>query len=45
MGYLSDIMNLLSLGLVESSEIDVGGSLLILEPYQELLTDEVSETN
>jgi hypothetical protein len=38
-------MNLLSLGLVESSEIDVGGSLLILEPYQELLTDEVSETN
>jgi hypothetical protein len=29
-------MNLLSLGLVKSSETDVGGSLLILEPYREL---------
>jgi hypothetical protein len=31
-GYLSNVMNLLLLGLVESSETDVGGSLLILEP-------------
>jgi hypothetical protein len=33
-GYLFDVMNLLSLGLVESSETNVGGSLLILEPQR-----------
>jgi hypothetical protein len=31
-GCLSNIVNLLSLGLFESSETNVGGSLLILEP-------------
>jgi hypothetical protein len=31
-GYLYDVVNLLSLGLVESSETNVLGSLLILEP-------------
>jgi hypothetical protein len=48
MGYLFDIVNLLSLGLVESSKTDVGGSLLILSPRgnsQELLAGEVSKTN
>jgi hypothetical protein len=34
-GYMSDVVNLLSLGLAESSEIDVGGSILILEPNRE----------
>jgi hypothetical protein len=41
-------MNLLSLGLVESSETDVGSSLLILEPQRdswELLVEEVFKTN
>jgi hypothetical protein len=32
---LSDEVNLFLLGLVESSETDVGGSLFILEPKRE----------